>query len=107
LPALLGKSETGRASLVEYDQRKERALRAGDWKYVLPGETDDGLGPWTDVQVSTPGFLFNLANDPGETNNLAKEHPEKVAIMAAQLSAITNQSPDRVEESIAPTGSED
>ncbi len=107
LPALLGKSETGRASLVEYDQGKERALRAGDWKFILPGTTSDGLGPWTDVKIPAPGFLFNLANDPGETNNLAKAHPEKVAIMAAQLSAITNQPPSRVEEGIAPTGNED
>ncbi len=107
LPALLGKSETGRASLVEYDQRKERALRAGDWKFMLPGETDDGLGPWSGVNIPAPGFLFNLANDPGEKTNLAKAHPEKVAIMAAQLSTITNQSPSRVEESTAPAGNED
>lgn len=36
LRALLGQSLEGREHMVEYDQRKERALRAGDWKFVLP-----------------------------------------------------------------------
>jgi arylsulfatase A-like enzyme len=93
LPALLGTAPTGRQSLVEYDQRRERALREGEWKFVLPGETLDGLGPWTPVRIPGPGFLFNLASDPGETNNLAPMHPQRVAAMAARLTAIENQIP--------------
>jgi arylsulfatase A-like enzyme len=93
LPALLGQSPTGRASLVEYDQRKERALRAGDWKFILPGQTCDGLGPWTGVKVPAPGFLFDLATDPGEKTNLANAHPGRTAALAAGLSEIDSQFP--------------
>lgn len=53
----------------------------------------DGLGPWTQVRIPGPGFLFNLASDPGETNNLAPAYPERVAAMAARLAAIENQIP--------------
>ena len=91
LPALLGQSKKGRKSLVEYDQRKERALRAGDWKFILPGRTCDGLGPWTGVQISAPGFLYNVANDPGETNNLAGKHPQKLKQLHNRLTDILEQ----------------
>lgn len=39
------------------------AVRSGDWKLILHYE-----GDWVE--------LFNLAEDPGEKNNLAKKHPE-------------------------------
>jgi arylsulfatase len=39
-----------------------RALRRGEWKV-----TDLGDGHWR---------LFNVAEDPGETKNLAGQHPE-------------------------------
>lgn len=93
LPALLGQSPTGRDSLVEHTQLGQLALRAGDWKYILPGQTRDGLGPWTQVQVTAPGFLFDLANDPGEKTNLASVHPEQTSALAARLSAIAAQAP--------------
>lgn len=35
----------------------------------------------------SPGMLFDLANDPRETKNLAPEMPEKVASMSARLRA--------------------
>lgn len=101
LPALLGQSETGRASLVEYDQGRERALRAGDWKFILPGQTIDGLGPWRDVKIPAPGFLFNLADDIGETNNLAPANPSRIATMTTSLSAITDKAPARTGETPA------
>jgi arylsulfatase A-like enzyme len=97
LPALLGTQPTGRQSLVEYDQRRERALRDGEWKFILPGETTDGLGPWTQVKIPAPGLLFNLSSDPGETNNLAPKYPERVTAMAARLAAIETQIPHRAD----------
>lgn len=44
-----------------------KALRQGDWKLI-----DRGDGQWR---------LFNLANDPGETNNLASANPERVTAL--------------------------
>ncbi len=107
LPALLGQSATGRASLVEYDQGRERALRADNWKFILPGQTTDGLGPWTNVVIPEPGFLFDVANDPGETNNLAQAHPSRIATMSAQLSAITSKTPTRADETSTPKTDKD
>jgi arylsulfatase A-like enzyme len=43
----------------------QTAVREGDWKFLKMG--------------SQQSFLFNLANDPGESKNLIKEHPELAA----------------------------
>jgi arylsulfatase len=45
-----------------------RALRKGRWK-LLRLEGDQGTGNWQ---------LFDIANDPGEANDLAAKNPEKV-----------------------------
>jgi arylsulfatase A-like enzyme len=55
------------------------AVRKGDWKLVkvalLPGKTE----------------LFNLAADPGETTNVAVQHPEIAADLEARLLAFAKQ----------------
>lgn len=108
LPALLGQSPTGRASLIEYTEiYTERALRAGDWKFIGPGQTLDGLGPQTTVRIPAPGFLFDLVHDPGETNNLATAHADQAAALAARLSAITGQAPRHVPPTSASANSVD
>ncbi len=86
LAALLGDSKTGRASVVQ--QANGLALREGDWKFIPPGRVNDRLGPWTQVVVPEPGLLFNLADDPGETKDLAASHPEQVRDLAARLREI-------------------
>ncbi|CAL4106242.1 unnamed protein product, partial [Meganyctiphanes norvegica] len=54
------------------------AIRVGDYKYVT-GETQDTTyhGPW----------LFNIADDPNEQHNLAKEQPELALELEALLMA--------------------
>ena len=89
LPALLGDSPIGRDLVVEYAQGL--SLRRGDWKYVAPGKARDRLGPWEDVQIPAPGWLFNLAADPGETHDLAAANPEKVKELAAALQKISGK----------------
>ncbi len=80
-PPLPGKSF---ASLFEQDgtishdylwflHERHRAIRVGDWKLVAA--RDD---PWE---------LYNLAEDRGETRNLADRHPEKLQ----ELEALWNQ----------------
>ena len=55
------------------------AVRRGDWKLIkialLPGRTE----------------LYDLAKDPGETTNVAAEHPEIVADLEARLVAYARE----------------
>ncbi|MEO1788049.1 MAG: arylsulfatase, partial [Pseudomonadota bacterium] len=53
------------------------AYRKGDWKITLITRPQ-GSGQWE---------LFNLANDPGETENLAEAEPDKLAELVAAYAA--------------------
>lgn len=85
--ALLGESKTGRESLVEH--ARVLSLRQGSWKLISPSKgparaayTNTELGNAPDAQ------LYNLADDPGETKDLAATHPDRVAAMKAELDRI-------------------
>ncbi|MCB1070102.1 MAG: sulfatase-like hydrolase/transferase [Verrucomicrobia bacterium] len=86
LPALLGESDHGREYVIE-EAWKQIAIRKGDWKYLPPGTVSDrgGIGEWHYTKIEEPGFLFNLEEDPGETVNVAAQHPEMVAELRAAL----------------------
>ena len=87
LPALLDASKAARTVLVE--QAGSLALRQGRWKYIAPGQ-----GPRVQQNTNTElgndpeSQLYDLANDPGERNNLAAASPEKVRELAGALEAI-------------------
>ena len=87
LSALLGDTKAGRDSVVEHSAGL--ALRSGKWKYIEPGKTRDGLGPWNTIAVPEPGFLFDLSTDPSETKNLAGTNPEKLKELANILKKIS------------------
>lgn len=94
LPALLGKSKTGRQHLVE--QAGALSLRQGEWKYIEPGKgarydknTNTELGNDQSAQ------LYNLADDPGETKNLATKHPDRVKRMAEHVRQIREKGRSR------------
>jgi len=93
LDALLGRSEVGRDHIIEH--AGQLAIREGDWKYIPPGRVREGLGPWTRAQIPEPGGLYNLADDPGETTNLAAEHPDRVRAMRERLESIREASVPR------------
>ncbi len=83
LAALLGTDPVGRETLVEQSNGGAPfGFRHGPWK-LLPrgGGKQGGNGP----------ALYNLAEDLGETNNLAAAQPARMAAMAAELAAITGQ----------------
>jgi arylsulfatase A-like enzyme len=56
------------------------ALRQGEWKLL-----------WRTMLPSSVE-LYNLAQDPSEANNLAPQHPEKVAAMQQRLDALSKDS---------------
>lgn len=87
LPALLGESRTGRDHLVEH--AGALALRQGPWKYIEPGKGPK-LNQHTGTEMGNDPQpqLYNLADDLGETRNLAAQHPDKAAEMAALLEKI-------------------
>jgi arylsulfatase A-like enzyme len=93
LDSLLGKDRVGRTELVH--EQGSLALRMGDWKYVSPGNTRDGLNPGHNKEVPPPGLLFNVKNDPGEEHDLAADEPSRLAEMKRSLEAIKRTAPPR------------
>ena len=67
LPALLGKSNIGRKSIVCGSRVK--TIRKGDWKLINTKQPQ----------------LYNLKEDLAESNNLATKHPEKTKMMKQEL----------------------
>jgi arylsulfatase A-like enzyme len=90
LPALLGDAKTGRDHLVEH--ASALSLRQGSWKYIEPSRGQK-VNRNTDTETGNDpgGQLYNLADDPGETKNLAGKHPERVKEMSALLEKLREQ----------------
>ncbi|MEI7899764.1 MAG: arylsulfatase [bacterium] len=81
LPLLKGDDRPVRASAVNCSANGVPALRKGPWKLILA----PGSGGWTKGGDGQPLQLYNLADDLGETNNLAAAQPARVAAMKALL----------------------
>jgi arylsulfatase A len=82
LSLLEGASHPVRLSGVSASIGGVPAFRHGSWKYI-PAPGSGGWGKGGDQ--SQPVQLYNLADDLGETKNLAAAMPEKVAEMKALL----------------------
>lgn len=75
-----------------YAQNELQALTSGPWKLILPhtyrtmqGQPpgkDGKPGPYRNVKLAQPE-LYHLEHDPGETTNLAAQHPEVLARLLA------------------------
>jgi choline-sulfatase len=61
------------APLLDFGWSPLRTIRTGDWKFIA---------------APTPE-LYDLANDPGETRNVAAEQPARVAELTRQVDAIS------------------
>ncbi len=94
LPALLGRSDAGRDYVIQ-EALTQLAVRRGDWKYIPPGSVTErgGIDEWIKTEVDEPGLLFNLAEDPGETRDLAALYPEKLQELRAIVADIA---PDKL-----------
>lgn len=91
--ALVGQSEQGRETLVE--QGNGLALRRGDWKYIPPSR-GAAINRNTNTELANDAEpqLYDLAGDPGETTNVAAEHPDLLVELQSQLAAIQAGEPE-------------
>ena len=96
LPAMLGEDNEGeavRSHTLHQTIKLELAIRRGQWKYLDHQGSGgnnyekENLKPFAlpDTAPESPGQLYNLETDPGETNNLYFEHPEIVKELKEQL----------------------
>ena len=85
LPLLRGEDKPIRANAVSASSGGVPALRLGNWNYI-PAPGSGGWG--TGGDQSQPVQLYNLADDLGETNNLAAAEPEKVAEIKTLLETL-------------------
>ena len=82
LPLLRGGDRPVRENAVSASIQGTPAVRSGSWKYI-PAPGSGGWGKGGDQ--AQPVQLYNLADDLGETKNLAAALPEKVAEMKTLL----------------------
>ncbi len=82
LKALMGKSRKGRESLVLEGYGKSIWIKKGDWGCVPAYKNWKGK--------MTEPELYDLKNDVAQKHNLAKQYPEKVEALTAELEAVRN-----------------
>ncbi len=82
LPLLKGDNRPVREHAVSASAQGTPAVRHGSWKYI-PSPGSGGWGKGGDQ--SQPVQLYNLADDLGESKNLAAALPDKVAEMTVLL----------------------
>ena len=94
-PMLTQNAPSPHEAILSVQSPASAALRMGDWKLIMAGDAggDDEEAPkkkakgkkQTRASQYGPVALFNLAEDIGESNNLAGQEPERLAKMKAKL----------------------
>ena len=87
LSALLGRSNTGRQSLVE--EAGSLSLVEAEWK-IIRGSQGPAYDPNTRIELGNAPVpqLYDRRADPGETRNVADAHPQVVHRMLTKLDQI-------------------
>jgi arylsulfatase A-like enzyme len=97
LDVLLGKSNVGREEMI-LEATSRTALRKGDWVMIPPYK-----GPAVQNQVnielgnSSEFQLYNLKDDIGQQNNLAKTNPEKLQEMISDFNRIRGEGAQEIQ----------
>lgn len=91
LDQLFGKSEKDRDHFVHHGINT-LALIQGEWKYIVPAKGPK-ISAFTNIEMGNDTLpqLYNLANDLGETKNLAAENPEMVNHLKSLLLKIKEE----------------
>lgn len=75
---LTGRGKRAKEEFYFYQNEQLLAVRSGNWKLHLARRVQD---------KDHPAELYDLMSDPGESKNLAPQHPELVARLTAQAQA--------------------
>jgi len=75
--SIAGNAPSPRQDVIYNIEPFRAAIREGDWKLI-----------WRTMLPSTVD-LYNLAEDPFEANNLADQHPERVAAMKQRINELS------------------
>lgn len=81
LPYLRGEASGRPHDLLFWRSIRQMAVRSGDWKLVAyqAGFDTGDIGHDDPLDQVTPHRLYNLARDVGETEDLSRQEPERVA----------------------------
>jgi arylsulfatase A len=90
LPLLAGSGEPIRHHAVSCSASGVPAVRDGSWKLIL-GNPAWGGASGAPADLGNEVRLYDLAVDPGERENLASRHPERVAAMTAAYRRIVEE----------------
>lgn len=74
-PVLKQTGESKREALFYYRGYNLMAVRVGPWKMHLKTQTGYGQAK---PEIHNPPLLYQLEEDPGESRNVAKDHPEVI-----------------------------
>jgi arylsulfatase A len=78
-----------RAPVIHHSANGIFSLRDGRWKMVF-GSGSGGREKPVGEAFEKPYYLFDLAEDPGETQNVIDRHPDIAALLTEKLESILN-----------------
>jgi arylsulfatase A-like enzyme len=98
LNAFLGKSEKGRGNLI-IEATSRTAFRQGDW-VLIPPYKGAAINKIKKIETgnSKKHQLYNLREDIGQKNNLAKENPAKLKEMIKTFESIRGAAYNNIEQ---------
>jgi arylsulfatase A-like enzyme len=98
LDVFLGKSQQGREELV-IEAATRTALRKGDWAMIPPYQ-GPAVNKSVNIELGNSGefLLYNLNDDIGQQNNLAKSEPEKLQEMIETFEKIRGTTFQNIEQ---------
>lgn len=91
LAAWLGESEESAPYNISMANNRSLVVRTQKWKYISPsnGAASLAFAPGIETGYKNYVQLFDMENDPGETTNVADQHPDIVKEIETRLATVT------------------